>query len=62
MVSTGLQLRKAEEVFDDCPDLVEIITMSEMRGNHPDYVRSWDDVIAEGAAYWEEHSAKLERN
>lgn len=59
VVSAAIQLRKAEEIFDDCPDLVEIVTMSDMRKEHPDYVRSWDDVIEEGAAYWQEHQDTL---
>ncbi len=59
VVSTGIQLKKAKEVFDNCPDLVEIITMSEMRGEHPDYVRSWADVMEEGKAYWTEHEDEL---
>src|SRR5690606_7789146 len=33
--------------------------MSEMRRERPDYIRSWDDVLAEGAAYWKEHEAEL---
>ncbi|MEM8487376.1 MAG: long-chain fatty acid--CoA ligase [Bacteroidota bacterium] len=59
VVSTGIQLRKAKEIFDNCPDLVEIITMSELRGDHPDYVRAWDDVMAEGKAYWAENQESL---
>lgn len=60
VVSTGMQLKKAKEVFDECPELLEVVTMSEMRGDHPDYVRSWNDIQAEGAAYWREHEAELE--
>lgn len=59
ITSASIQLRKAEDVFDECPDLVEIITMSELRAEHPDYVRYWDDVIAEGAAYWQKHATTL---
>ena len=59
VVSTGIQLRKAKEVFDNCPELVEIITMSELRGEHPDYVRAWDDVMAEGKTYWAENEEAL---
>ena len=59
VVSTSIQLRKAKEVFDDCPDLVEIITMSELRGEHPDYVRTWSDVMEEGRAYWADHHEEI---
>ncbi len=59
VVSTGIQLRKAKEVIDNCPDLIEVITMSELRGDHPDYVTSWDDAMAEGKAYWEANKETL---
>ena len=58
-VSSSIQLRKAKEVFDECPDLVEIITMSELRGEHPEYVRTWSDVMEEGRTYWAEHQAEI---
>jgi len=59
VVSVSIQLRKAEEVFEACPDLVEIITMSEMRAEHPSYVHSWDEALAEGQAHWEVHAERL---
>lgn len=59
VVSTGIQLRKAEQLFDDCPDLQEVITMSEMRKEHPAYVKSWDAVLEAGEAYWLAHEAML---
>lgn len=59
VVSAAIQLRKAEEIFDECPDLVEIVTMSEMRAEHPPAVRAWDDVMAEGAAHWRDHEERL---
>ncbi|MDQ7041630.1 MAG: long-chain fatty acid--CoA ligase [Rhodothermus sp.] len=61
VVSSAVQLRKAEAIFDDCPELQEIITLSTMRKDHPSYVRAWDDVLAEGAAYWTEHAAELSK-
>ncbi len=59
IVSVAIQLRKAEEIFDACPDLVEIITMSTLRKEHPAYVRHWDDVMAEGRAHWDENQERL---
>ncbi len=59
VVSVSIQLRKAVEVYDDCPDLTKIVTMSEMRKDYPDYVRAWEDVMAEGAAYWTENEDTL---
>lgn len=60
VVSTGIQLRKAKEVFDNCPELTEIITMSELRGEHPPYVRTWDEVLAEGKASWADNATAIE--
>ncbi|GIV59550.1 MAG: AMP-binding protein [Rhodothermaceae bacterium] len=59
VVSTSIQLKKAEKIFDDCPDLEEVITMSELRKEHPAFVRPWEEVLAEGAAYWAEHEAEV---
>jgi long-chain acyl-CoA synthetase len=59
ITSTSIQLRKAEQVFDDCEALEHVITMSEMRGEHPDYVVGWDAALAEGEAYWNEREAEL---
>ena len=59
IVSVAIQLRKAVEVFDSCPELTQIVTMSEMRKDYPDYVRAWEDVLAEGADYWKAHQAEL---
>ncbi len=59
IVSSGIQLRKATEVFDNCPDLQEIITMSQIRSDKPDHVTAWDDALAEGRTYWAENEATL---
>ncbi len=48
VVSTGIQLKKAEEVFGSCPNLDLVVTMSEMRKQHPKWVVAWDDVEREG--------------
>lgn len=60
ITSTSIQLRKAEQVFDDCPELQEVITMSELRTEHPDYVTAWDDAIEDGKKYWDENEAELQ--
>lgn len=59
VVSSAAQLRKAESVFNECPALEEIITLSEMRKDHPPFVRAWETVLAEGAIYWRAHAAEL---
>lgn len=59
VVSVAIQLRKALEIFDECPDLQEIITIAEPRDEAPEYVRTWEAVLDEGAAYWETHEPTL---
>jgi long-chain acyl-CoA synthetase len=59
VVSTGIQLKKAEKIFDACEDLERVVTMSEVRKDHPAYVHAWKDAMAEGADYWAEHAAEL---
>ncbi|GIV62035.1 MAG: AMP-binding protein [Rhodothermaceae bacterium] len=59
VVSTGIQLKKAEKVFDECPDLKEVITMSELRKEHPPYVTPWAAAMTDGATYWDTHAGEL---
>ncbi|MBO6574683.1 MAG: long-chain fatty acid--CoA ligase [Rhodothermales bacterium] len=59
VVSTGIQLKKAEAIFDDCPDLDTIVTMSEMRKEHPGYVHAWADCMEAGATAWEAHEDEI---
>ena len=52
IVSTGLQLRKADRAYDDCPDLRAIVSMAEPRKARPDTpVTTWADALAEGARH-----------
>lgn len=59
VVSTSIQLKKAEQIFEDCPDLEEIITMSEIRKDRSGTVRTWNEIMAEGEQYWNEHKDEL---
>ncbi|MFT5141583.1 MAG: long-chain acyl-CoA synthetase [Rhodothermales bacterium] len=59
VVSTGIQLKKAEKLFGDCPDLHTLITMSDLRADHPDYVRAWKDVMEQGAEAFVQHKAEI---
>lgn len=47
-VSTGIQLKKAEKVFAECPALEHVVTMSELRSEHAEWVTEWSDAIAKG--------------
>ena len=58
-VSTSIQLRKVEQIFDECPDLKLIVTMSDLRKEHEAAVLSWDAALSEGGAFWQEHAPAL---
>jgi long-chain acyl-CoA synthetase len=60
VVSTGIQLKKAEKVFDQCPSLHHVVTMSELRANHPEWVVQWDDALARGKADLPTHRSAIE--
>ncbi len=60
VVSTHLQLKKAEEIFDECPELTQVVTMSEMRKDHPPSVLSWEDAMESGATHYSAHSTDIE--
>jgi long-chain acyl-CoA synthetase len=59
VVSTGIQLKKAEKVFDECPSLQQVVTMSELRGDHPDWVTHWDDAMEAGSGALDEVSEAI---
>ena len=61
VVSTGLQLRKGDTAFDDCPELQRIVSMAEPRKARPEVpVTTWDDALAAGRAARAEHAAALD--
>ncbi|NND71426.1 MAG: long-chain fatty acid--CoA ligase [Rhodothermales bacterium] len=59
VVSTGLQLKKAEAVFDKCPDLKSVVAMSELRKEHPDYVIEWEEALKIGKEVWTNSEKEL---
>ena len=57
-VSTGIQIKKAAEVFENCPDLVEVVAFDEPKVKSlldHDYLNLFQDVIAEGAKLYPKH-------
>lgn len=57
-VSTGIQLKKAVEVFDNCEDLLEVIAFDEPKVKsflEHDYVNLFQDVLDEGAKLYPKH-------
>lgn len=55
IVSTTIQLKKALEIYDACPSLKHIVSMTPLTDEHPDYVSYFPDAIAEGATLYEEY-------
>ncbi len=52
VVSTGLQLRKADRATDTCPDVVALVSMAEPRKARPGTpVTTWADALDEGARH-----------
>ncbi|HET8865870.1 MAG TPA: AMP-binding protein, partial [Gracilimonas sp.] len=61
-VSTGLQLKKAVEVFDNCDELVEVIAFDEAKLVHlmeEDYVKMYNDMLLEGGKHLETHKKTI---
>ncbi|NNE70092.1 MAG: long-chain fatty acid--CoA ligase [Rhodothermales bacterium] len=59
VVSTGIQLKKAQAIFDDCPELETVVTMSAMKKAHPDYVVAWADALEKGAEAFQKHQDEI---
>ncbi|MAL16740.1 MAG: long-chain fatty acid--CoA ligase [Balneola sp.] len=63
-VSTGLQLKKAVEVFDNCKDLKEVIAFDVPKLEHlmdENYVKMFDDMLLEGGKHLEEHKESIKK-
>ena len=60
VVSTGLQLRKANEAYPECPDLDVVVSMSALKRARADLPAVlWDDALAEGADAHATHADAL---
>lgn len=55
IVSVPVQRKKVEEIADECPELEEIIVMSELGDEAPVRMTLWDDALEAGRTYWDEH-------
>ncbi|MCC5942618.1 MAG: long-chain fatty acid--CoA ligase [Balneolaceae bacterium] len=63
-VSTGIQLKKAVEVFDNCPDLKSVIAFDEPKVKElmgHSYVKLFDTICAEGLKAETKHAAELKK-
>ncbi len=57
-VSTGIQLKKAVDVFDNCEYLTEVVSFETPKNKKLaglDFVNLYDDVLIEGAKHIEKH-------
>ena len=59
VVSVPIQRKKAEAIFDACPDLEGVVVMSDLPDNAPPPFTHWDDAMAAGADYWSAHEGTL---
>jgi len=59
VVSVPIQRKKAEAIFDACPDLERVIVMSDLPDNAPTHFTHWDDAIDTGAKFWSAHEETL---
>ncbi len=63
-VSTGIQLKKATQIFDDCPELKQVIAFDQPKvERHMDasYVTLFADVLAEGRKLLRHHKEEIEK-
>lgn len=63
-VSTGIQVKKAVEVFDNCPDLKEIIAFDVPKMKEYldlDYLSLYEDVLNEGAKHVTKHEEEFKK-
>lgn len=63
-VSTGIQIKKAVEVFDNCPDLVEVIAFDEPKVKSlldHEYLNLFSDVITKGAKLYSKHKETINK-
>ena len=59
VVSTNLQQKKAEQIFERCPDLHEVITMSELEDSSKTYLVPWSKAVRLGRKHWNEHQREI---
>lgn len=63
-VSTGLQLKKAVEVFEDCDELKEVVAFDIPKLEHlmeEPYVKMFEDVLLEGGKHLEAHKDTIKK-
>ena len=59
-VSTSIQQRKAEEIFDSCPDLALIVTMTKPRSELPAHAMTWKKAAKLGREVYPRHKSAID--
>ncbi|MCC5927567.1 MAG: long-chain fatty acid--CoA ligase [Bacteroidetes bacterium] len=63
-VSTGIQLKKAVEIFDECKDLTEVVAFDTPQNERlldHSFVRKFESVLAEGAKLVDKHLPEIKK-
>lgn len=63
-VSTGLQLKKAVDVFENCDELEQVVAFDEPTLKHlmdNDFVQMYDDMLIEGGKHIEKHKDAIKQ-
>ncbi|SMO97001.1 AMP-dependent synthetase/ligase [Gracilimonas mengyeensis] len=63
-VSTGLQLKKAVEVFENCEELKEVVAFDQPKLEHlaeEEYVRMFEDVLSKGGKHLSKKSETIKK-
>jgi len=62
IVSTGIQLKKALQIYDLCPKLNRIVSMVPARDEAPDYLDMFDEALDDGAGLFAEYKDAIRAN
>jgi len=63
-VSTGIQLKKAVEIFEECKDLAEVVAFDTPQNEkllEPKFVRKFESVLAEGLKLVDKHLPEIKK-
>ena len=61
VVSTGIQFKKAKEIFNLCPELSEVVTMTEPKKDIPGCTQMFVAALKSGAQAYEDYGDEIAR-
>ncbi len=59
VVSTGIQYKKAAEIFNLCPALTDVVTMSEPKKGRPEFVCLFDRAVEKGREDYKKYETEI---